>query len=352
MRIKKYLLKIISLALIFTLAMPMFFVAFSAFNVPAAFSADSSGWNIKLPLESVNRDHFFRMVELCWPKYLQKLIRKMANTAIDKVIEGILKLIPYGVGSIAGSFWDSLKVFRKIIDLPLYPSCNCKDDDNTQDSAWLPLNWRFAQNEISKDVDTRHKKLFPKWEENQHPMYPSADISGYSNIEREINSGTNKYYDLRLSKYGPTFLLKGTGQFFNDLYPNYNGFTSVINEQQRISDWWHKIQLGYMITINRSQGKPFSSFEISWRNSLLKDIHSIKSEKAQTAALQFVGVGARGLSTQAESSSFTSFALFEVSTTALQNKKNLKHAVHKNVDLMGKHMAQAKISSKKTRLGF
>ena len=303
-----------------------------------------------LPLESINRDHYFRMVELCWPKYIQKLIRWLANWAIDKVGQGILESIPY-VGSILGDIWDDLEVFRDKVDLPIYPRCNCKDDDNTQDSAWLPLNWRFAQKSISKDVGKRYKELFPKMESNQHPMFTSADVSSYSNSGNEIDDGTNRYYDLRLSQYGPAVLLKGSGTF-DSIYPNYSGFTSVIDEQKRISDWWRKVQLGYMITINRAQGKPFSTSELAWRESLLKDMYSIDSTKAQTAALQYLGVEAKGLSTQAESSHFTSFSLFETGITPLQNKKSLRQAFHKNVDLMAHNAATKQAAVRKVKLGF
>ena len=94
MMMSKSFFKIISLALIFVLVAPMVDDAFNAAIVFAADKKEDKEETGDLPLEKINREHFFRMVELCWPKYIQKLIRKLANTAIDKVIEGILKLIP------------------------------------------------------------------------------------------------------------------------------------------------------------------------------------------------------------------------------------------------------------------
>ena len=374
------LIKIVALVLIFTLTAPVVFNALATFAADKKDTSDPEG---DLPLEKINRDHFFRMVEMCWPKYIQVLIRKLANWAFDKAVEGILKLIPV-IGGLIGDFWDSLKVFRDKIDAPVFPRCHCMDDDNTQDSAWLPLNWRFSQTYIKKAADHRKKNLFPNMELNQRSMFASVDISGYSSIGHTIGTGIDQYYQLRLAQYGPTFLLNPTN--FDSIYPDYSGFTSVIDEQQRISDWWRKTELGHLWVMEIMQNRPFSSAELSFRNEILDKMFSLtpddtssstsnttifdllpdwdwntikekhvtlnKTGISQTAGFQYLGLEAKLLGTQAEANAFTAYTLTEMGITPRQNKKSLRNAFHKNVDLMAHNAANKRVASRKQKLGF
>ncbi len=383
----KSLLKIISLSLIFILVTPMFY---DAFNARIVFADE--GVKGDLPFESVNRDHYFRMVEMCWPKYLQKLIRKLANWAIDKIGENILRAIPH-VGNWFGEMWDKFKVFREKVDLPIFPRCNCKDDDNTQDSAYLPLNWMFSQHYIKDQIkDERMTKKFPTMEGNQHPMFLSADIKPKSYYKRSTAQGymafqVNTFYNVR--NYD-VFLLHGTGNY-DRTYPIYNGFTPIIDEQQRLADKWRRTHLGYMLYISRIQKAEFDDRTLSWRAEALEDIFTTVSrdipfdkktvkekdnklwdplewfkeiEKiettedkknmslGQTVALQRVGAPVHLLAEQIESNAFTSYTVNEVAGLALQTKKSTRQAFHKNVDLMGHHAASKKSAGKKTKLGF
>ena len=272
MRNKKFLLKIITAVLIFVMLVPM---AVDAFNATAAFAADDKGTKGDLPFENVNRDHMFRLVEMCWPQYLQKLIRKLANTAIDKVVELALRLIPY-VGGIVGGIWDSMRVFRDMIDLPIYPRCHCKDDDNTQDSAWLPMNWRFAQNYISKEVEKRRKETFPRWEARMPQTNVSDDISEFHGLGEEVIEAVNRYYDLRLEQYGPTFLLNANP--YDSVYPSYSGFNSVISEDDRLTERWRKNELGHLWVMGIMHNALFEKNSLGLRDLLLKKMFSIESD--------------------------------------------------------------------------
>lgn len=276
MRNKKFLLKIISAVLIFVMLAPM---AIDAFNATAAFAADDKGTKGDLPFENVNRDHMFRLVEMCWPQYLQKLIRKLANWAIDKVVQLALNLIPV-VGGMIGKIWDGMKVFRKIIDLPIYPRCHCKDDDNTQDSAFLPLNWRFAQNYISKEVEKRRKETFPKWEAKMPQTNKSDDISGYSSLGEEVIKAVDRYYDLRLDRYGPTFLLNANP--YDTVYPNYSRFTPVVSENDRLTERWRKNELGHLWVMGIMHRALFSENSLEMRNKLLERMFYLDSQTAHT----------------------------------------------------------------------
>ncbi len=390
-----FLIKLAALVLIFTITAPEVFNAVNAFrflnvfHVSAAFAKDDDKKDTSdpegdLPLEKINRDHFFRMVELCWPKYIQVLIRKLANLVFDKTVQGILNLIP-AIGGLIGDFWDSLKVFRDKVDAPVFPRCHCKDDDNTQDSAWMPLNWFFSQTYINKATEHRKKNLFPNMELNQRSMYASVDVSGYSSIGITINSeGINRYYDLRNAQYGPTFLLRPGN--FDGIYPDYSGFTSVINEHDRIAEWWRKTEYGHLWVMEIMQKKRFSDNELSLRNTALEKIFSLTPDDtssststtkifdllpdwdwntikekhvtlnqtgiSQTAGLQYLGVQAKFLGTQAEANVFTAYSLTEMGLTPRQNKKSLRNAFHKNVDLMAHDAANKRTTSRKQKLGF
>ena len=278
MRNKKFLLKIITAVLIFVMLAPM---AIDAFNATAAFAAEKKDKGTKgdLPFENVNRDHMFRLVEMCWPQYLQKLIRKLANWAIDKVVQLALSLIPV-VGGMIGKIWDAMQVFRKIIDLPIYPRCHCKDDDNTQDSAFLPLNWRFAQNYISKEVEKRRKETFPKWEAKMPQTNKSDDISGYSSLGEEVIKAVDRYYDLRLDRYGPTFLLNANP--YDTVYPNYSRFTPVVSENDRLTERWRKNELGHLWVMGIMHRALFSENSLEMRNKLLERMFYLDSQTAHT----------------------------------------------------------------------
>ncbi len=270
MRNKKFLLKIITAVLIFVTIAP---IAVDAFNATAAFAADITKG--ELPFENVNRDHLFRLVEMCWPQYLQKLIRKLANWAIDKVVEMALRLIPY-VGGIVGKIWDGMKVFREMIDLPIYPRCHCKDDDNTQDSTFLPMNWRFAQNYISKEVEKRRKETFPRWEARMPQTNVKDDISGFSDLGEEVIRAVDRYYDLRLEQYGPTFLLNANP--YDSVYPSYSGFNSVISEDDRLTERWRKNELGHLWVMGIMHNALFDKDSLNSRNLLLEKMFSIESD--------------------------------------------------------------------------
>lgn len=383
----KSLLKIISLSLIFVLVTPMFY---DAFNARIVFAEE--GVKGDLPFEKVNKDLYFRMVELCWPKYLQKLIRYLANWAIDKVGEGILNAIP-GVGSLLAKMWDKIEVFRDKVDFPIFPRCDCKNEKNTHDSAWLPLNWMFSQHYIKDHIkDDRMTKQFPQWEGKQHPMFLSADIKGKSYLRRSTAQGyvayqVNFFYNVR--DYD-VFLLRGTGNY-DQTYPIYNGFTPVIDEQQRLADKWRRTHLGYMLYIYRMQKAAFSNQSLSDRAEALeniftavsrdiafdkktvkekdnewwdplkwfKEIEKIETTEdkksmslAQTAALQHTGVTTKLLTEQIESNAFTAYTVNEIAGLAMQSKKSTRQAFHKNVDLMGRNAATKKTASKKVKLGF
>ena len=389
-----FLIKLAALVLIFTITAPEVFNAVNAFrflnvfHVSAAFAKDDDKKDTSdpegdLPLEKINRDHFFRMVELCWPKYIQVLIRKLANLVFDKTVQGILNLIP-AVGGLIGDIWDSLKVFRDKVDAPVFPRCNCKDDDNTQDSAWMPLNWFFSQTYINKATEHRKKNLFPNMELNQRSMYASVDVSGYSSIGNNIVEGIDRYYDIRKAKYGPTLLL--IHDQFNAAYVDYNNFTSVIDEHDRISDWWRKTEFGHLWIMEIMQSKPFSNSELSFRNDMLEKMFSLtpddtssststtkifdllpdwdwntikekhvtlnKTGISQTAGLQYLGVQTKLLSSQTEANAFTAYTLMEMGLTPRQNKRSLKNAFHKNVDLMAHDAANKRTTSRKQKLGF
>ncbi len=385
----KSLLKIISLSLIFVLVTPIFYAAFNAAEI--AF-ADDEGVPGDLPLEKINREHYFRMVEMCWPKYLQKLIRWLANWAIDKVGEGILNAIPV-VGSALAKLWDNIEVFRDKVDFPIFPRCNCKDDDNTQDSAWLPLNWMFSQHYIKDYIkDDRMTKLFPPMEGKMQPMFLSIDMRPKSYYRRSsaqgfVASQVNTFYNVR--NYD-VFTLRGTGNY-DRTYPVYSGFTPVVNEQQRLADKWRRTHLGYMLYVSRIQ-KATSNNTLSadraealeniftavnrdidfdkltvkekdnkWWDPMkwFKEIDKIEVTNdtkqmplAQTVALQRVGVPAHPLAEEVESNAFTAYTLNEVAGLAMQTKKSMKHAVHTNVDIMGHHAASKTITSRKLKLGF
>lgn len=392
----KSLLKIISLTLIFVLVAPMVNDAFRAAAVFAADKKDDKKDDNKeetgdLPLEKINREHFFRMVELCWPKYLQKLIRKLANTAIDKVIEGVLKLIPV-IGGILGGIYDGLKVFRKMIDLPLYPSCSCMEDSNTQDSAWLPLNWRFAQNYIRDTLSKDHKPRIEKMEKNQHPMLVSKDdagdrlrMDGIGNILKRTWDASSTYFP-----NGDPFVKISLSNFdkkFTERFPEYKAVISAIDEQQRLADNWRMFQPGVLkIMAKFHENIVFDRLEYVWTSAMLKDVFSNRgnrqyktsawgwystdkekysdnfdflkdydkeeTQSAQTRALQAISAIPKATGDIVERNAYQ-WALFaEVNITAQQNKKSMKQAVHKNIDLMGHHTANKKISSKKVKLGF
>ena len=390
----KSLLKIISLSLILVLVAPM---CYDAFNARIVFAEE--GVKGDLPFEKVNKDLYFRMVELCWPKYIQKLIRWLANWAIDKVGEGILSAIP-GVGELLAKMWDKIEVFRDKVDFPIFPRCDCKNEKNTHDSAWLPLNWMFSQHYIKEHIkDDRMTKQFPQWEGKQHPMFLSADVKtvgttwGWPGEKIKSHSplaNATDNFKSSLKKYD-SFIASGTEDFYK-VYPDYSGFTSVIDEQQRLADRWRQNQIGYMKFMNTIAELTFHNV-MNWRESAFNDIFSAvnrdipfdkKTPKeednewwdplewfkeikkvetsedkknmslGQNVALQRVTVSVKLLDEQIDANFHTAFALNEVTSRAMQNKKSTRQAFHKNVDLMGHHAATTpkKTASRKVKLGF
>ena len=234
-------------------------------------------------------------------------------------------------------------------------------DDNTQDSAWLPLNWRFAQNYINETLSKDHKPKIEKMEKNQHPMFPSADISGYSSFTYDIGQlGGNFikasdaviiYHNVLPENYAREF-----SQNFNEIYPDYDKFTQIWDEQQRLSDRWRKVESEYLKYLHEMEALFFRDNESNSRiarwNAVLKSVYSLDKEKAQTEALQYIGVAARLDDEAIERVTYTNYAFAEVGLTAMQNKKSVKRASLKNIDLMGHHAANKKVASKKVKLGF
>ena len=404
-------LKIVSLAMFFVLVAPM---VYDAFNASAVFVAEAktndnnnnnnnkkkNDKDVKvetgsLPLEKVNRDHFFRMVELCIPGYLQKLIRKAANKLIDKLIAAGIGAIPV-VGPIFKGIYEALKPVEKVIDPPTFPGCTCEDDDNTQDSAWLPLNWRFAQNYIKEKVDDRRHKKFPKWEENLTAMLVSRDengkgfddtvkMDGVGNVLRTVWNDSSYYPN------GDPFIKISLSDFdrkFQERYPSYSGIVSVVDEQARLADNWRTFQPGTLKIMKKFHDNIiFEKLEHKWTTAMIKDLFSNRGNRArdeqhwgwygsyydenerknldpfkdydteekksgQTRAMQAAAVITKATGDMIERNAYQ-WALFaEASITAQQNKKSTKQVIRKNIDLMGHHTANKKVASRKVKLGF
>ena len=173
---------------------------------------------------------------------------------------------------------------------------------------------------------------------------------------------------------------------FNAAYVDYDNFTSVIDEHDRISDWWRKTEFGHLWIMEIMQSKPFSNSELSFRNDMLEKMFSLtpddtssststtkifdllpdwdwntikekhvtlnKTGISQTAGLQYLGVQTKLLSSQTEANAFTAYTLMEMGLTPRQNKRSLKNAFHKNVDLMAHDAANKRTTSRKQKLGF
>ena len=141
------------------------------------------------------------------------------------------------------------------------------------------------------------------------------------------------------------------GASFKEHFPDdYNEIISAVIEGKRLADDWHKVEEGYMKTINMTV-KNFKS-EQQIRDKILATLNEADSESGQTKAIQIIGAIVNHASFLLDRNNQELSGFMESFITRQQSEKQRQQLAKKNVVEMGKNAAQTERTGKTFAPGF
>ena len=141
------------------------------------------------------------------------------------------------------------------------------------------------------------------------------------------------------------------GAAFKQHFPDeYEGIMSAINEGQRLTDDWRKVEEGYMKVLNMT-AKNFDD-EQQVRNKMIETLNEADSDSGQTKAIQIIGAMVNHASFLLDRNNQELSGFMESYITRQQAEKQRQKLVQKNVVEMGKNAAQTERSGKTFTPGF
>jgi len=141
------------------------------------------------------------------------------------------------------------------------------------------------------------------------------------------------------------------GAAFKQHFPDdYNEIISAITEGNRLADDWHKVEEGYMKTLNMTV-KNFKS-EQQIRDKMIATLNETDPDSGQTKAIQIIGAMVNHASFLLDRNNQELSGFMESYITRQQAEKQRQKLAQKNVVEMGKNAANAEKTGKTYSPGF